>query len=114
MGGVHKNPMGYLTFLSALALLGPVTGNYYILGFLGFLGFMPILLGKDADERFDINVNKACRNAFTYFVATNSLFSVYMAITRDLSIIPLMLVAELLGSMTLFTASHAYYDRKGE
>ena len=111
---MRHNVLGYLTFLSALALLGPVTGNYYILGFLGFLGFMPILLGKDADERFDINVKKACRNAFAYFVATNSLFSVYMAITRDLSIIPLMLVAEFLGSMMLFTASHAYYDRKGE
>jgi len=108
---MRHNVLGYLTFLSALALLGPVTWNYYI---LGFLGFMPILLGRDVDERFDVNVNKACRNAFVYFVATNSLFSVYMAITRDLSIVPLMLVAEFLGSMTLFTASQIYYDRKGE
>lgn len=114
MSGVHKNPMGYLTFLSVLALLAPLTGNYYILGFLGFLGFLPILKGKDIDERSDMIVNKASRNAFTYFVATNSLFSVYMAITRDLSIMPLMLVAESLGSMMLFTASHVYYDRKGE
>jgi len=111
---MRHNVLGYLTFLSVLALLGPISRNYYIIGFLGFLGFMPFLLGKDADERFDINVNKACRNAFTYFVATNSLFSVYMAITRDLSIMPLMLVAEPLGSMMLFAASHAYYDRKGE
>ena len=111
---MRHNVLGYLTFLSMLALLGPISGNYYILGFLGFLGFMPILLGKDTDERFDINVNKACRNAYVYFVAINSLFSVYMAITRDMSIVPLMLVAEPLGSMMLFLASNIHYDRTGE
>ena len=114
MGGIHKNPMGYLTFLSVLALLAPITGNYYILGFLGFLGFLPILKGRDIDERSDTNVNKASRNAFIYFVAVNSLFALYSAIFRDVSIMPLVMVVELLGSMLLFTASHIHYDRKGE
>jgi len=111
---MRKNPLGYLGFLGFLGVLGWITMNPEYHGFWGLAIFFLIFDGKGTDERIKATTNKACRNAFIFFISFTSLFQIYLIPTGDTSILPLMFVIQGLGSMSVWGSSFFYYNRIGE
>jgi len=107
-----KCTMWYLGFLSILSLLFFVEWK---VGFLGFLGFLPYFsIYKMNDERIEMNVGKATRNAFMYTMFFGVGTIVYGYLTKNTEI--LMPAFSLLfgGSLIVCILSLFYYDRMGK
>ncbi|MDH5791075.1 MAG: DUF3796 domain-containing protein [Candidatus Bathyarchaeota archaeon] len=111
---MRKNPIGYLGFLGFLGVLGWITVNPVYHSFWGLSIFFLIFDGKGTDERIKANINRACRNAFMFFISFTSLFQMYLIPTGDTSILPFMFVIQGLGSMSVWGSSFFYYNRIGE
>jgi len=108
---MRKNKLGYLGFLGLMGLLGLVTGNFGFYGFFGFFGFFSMLRGSGSDERIDRNIERACRNAFTFDTVMAAFSLAYIASFKAVDAWPLALIIPFVGIM-LFGLSYIYYDKK--
>ena len=111
---MSKNLVGYLGYLGFMGLLGLVTGNPGFYGFFGFFGLFCALWGRGTDERVDRNINRACRNAFIFFIIVSALFISYMATLQVVEIVPLVFSVLFAGSLILFVGSYIYYNERGD
>ncbi|MCK4718188.1 MAG: DUF3796 domain-containing protein, partial [Thermoplasmata archaeon] len=81
-----KSSFWYLGFLSVLSLLYLVEWKP---GFLGFLGFIPYFsIYNMSDERIEMNIGRATRNAFMFTIFFGSAVVVYGYLTKDIEIFP--------------------------
>jgi hypothetical protein len=106
---VKRNNLGYLGLLGLLGLFGITTRNYWIFGYFGFFGFFGMLRTSSNDERIDANINRACRNAFAFFAAVVTLFTVYTLSATTYDATPLF-VALLSQGITVFGISYTHYN----
>ncbi|MFQ6126567.1 MAG: DUF3796 domain-containing protein [Candidatus Heimdallarchaeota archaeon] len=111
---MRRNLVGNLGFLGFMGLLGLVTGNPGFYGFFGFFGFFSVIWGRGTDERVDRNINRACRNAFIFFIIALALFISYMATLQDSEVISKAFSVLFAGSLILFIASYIYYNERGD
>jgi hypothetical protein len=103
----------YLGFLGLLCLLAVPTGN---LGFLGFVTFFGYFLYRNAinDERFQINVGRAARNAFILSMAVFALSLAYGALTSRGNLDPILasvFVQSFVLQTAAFNVSLIYYEK---
>ncbi len=103
-----KNVLWYLGFLSFLSVLYFVTGKWTFLSFLGFLPYFVAYWAKD--ERVEVNVGRASRNAFLYTVASGTLGIIYVSITGDVTALSLAFILLFAGAMIICVLSFLYYD----
>ena len=110
-----KNKMGLLGMLGLLGFLGFVTDNpgfYGFFGFFGFFGFANVL----PDEMFQLNVNKASRNAFftglvlypaVVVIGTLSLFPIALAFAFGFAV-------NFAIQVLVFSFSLSKYEKSGD
>ncbi|MCP3682863.1 MAG: DUF3796 domain-containing protein [bacterium] len=104
-----KNILWYLGFLSLLSLLYFVEGK---IGFLGFLGFVPYFATyKITDERLEINLGKATKNAFAYTIFFGVATVVYIYITHSIELFAPAFVVLFGGCLIVCLFSLFYYDK---
>lgn len=107
-----KNALWYLGFLSVLSLL------YFVewkAGFLGFLGFLPYFsVYKVSDERLEINLGRATRNAFMYVMLFGSGTITYGYVTQNREILLPAFALLFGGSLIICILSLFYYSRTGK
>jgi hypothetical protein len=117
---MRSNPVGYLSILGLIGVVGLLMGNNDLAGFGGFFCFLSAFYYR-YDERVERNVNRACRNAFILVVAGLSaiMATLFYLITvlpypQAFEFVPLGVV--LLFGLTLlsFFLSYVYYRRKGD
>ena len=106
-----RNVLWYLGFLSLLSVLS-FKGNWYLLGFLGFLPYFLTYWAKD--ERVDLNVGKAARNAFLYTVALGAVSVSYISLTGDEEAFRWAFTLLFSGCILLCVLSFFYYDLRGD
>jgi len=105
-----KNMFWYLGFLSVVSLLYFVEGKAAFLLFLSFLPYFATY--KVNDERLDVNVGKATRNAFLYMMFFGSGTIVYIYLTHSSTeLFAPGFVVLLGGSLLVCLISLLYYDR---
>lgn len=106
-----KNMLWYLGFLSVLSLLYFVEWKG---GFLGFLGFLPYFsIYRMGDERIEMNVGRATRNAFMYTIFVGSGTLAYGYLTKNMDILFPAFVFLFGGALIIRLLSLFYYDRTG-
>ena len=104
-----KNLLWYLGFLSLLSLLYFVEGKT---AFLWFLCFIPYFATYNAsDERLEINLGKATRNAFMYTIFFGVATIVCIYITHNTELFAPAFVFLLGGSLLVCLFSLLYYDK---
>ena len=107
-----KNMFWYLGFLSILSLLYFVEGDVGLLGFLGFISYFSIY--NMSDERIEINIGRASRNAFMYTTFFGSGVFAYGYLTKNLEILLPAFILLFGGSLIICLLSLFYYDRTGK
>jgi hypothetical protein len=107
-----KNMLWYLGFLSVVSLLYFVEGKTAFLWFLGFLPYFTTYRVKD--ERLDVNLGKATRNAFLYTTFSGVATIAYIYLTNSTDLFAPAFVALFGGSLLVCLISLLYYDRTGE
>jgi len=104
-----KNVLWYLGFLSLLSLL------YFVeqkTAFLWFLSFIPYFaLYKASDERLEINLGKATRNAFMYTVVFGVAAMVYIYLTGNTELFAPAFIVLFGGSLLVCIVSLFCYDQ---
>ena len=105
-----KNSFWYLGFLSLLSLLYFVEGKVGFLGFLGFISYFSVY--KMNDERIEVNIGKASRNAFLFTVFFGSLTVAYGYLTKNLEIMLPAFVIMFGGALIICLLSLFYYEKK--
>lgn len=114
---MKKEHLGYLGFLGLLGLLYISSGNFGFFGFFGFFGcfaFFRVLKDATTDERLAHNWNKAARNGFV-ITTLLAFILLYLAYLTGPTINALIILAVILaGSYTVFGASLAFYDHRGD
>ncbi|MDY6958545.1 MAG: DUF3796 domain-containing protein [Halobacteriota archaeon] len=107
-----KNALWYLGFLSILSLLYLVEGE---VGFLGFLGFLPYFsIYNVDDERMEMNLGMATRNAFIYTIFLGAVTIVYVYLVGSTESFAPAFVILFGGSLLVCILSLLYYDRTGK
>ena len=104
----------YLGFLGFLGLFGIFTSN---IGFLGFFGFFSFFAYKKilSDERLEININKAGRNAFVVSIPVFALSTILVVLLKDISIYIYAFVVSVVLQLSTFSISLTMYERgRGE
>ena len=104
-----KNVLWYLGFLSLLSLLYFVNGNWLFFSFLGFLPYFVAYWAKD--ERVDVNVGRASKNAFLYIIIAGAFSIVYISLTGLHALEAYALL--FAGSIITCVLSFVYYDLRG-
>ena len=104
-----KNILWYLGFLSLLSLLYFVEGKTAFLWFLSFIPYFATY--KISDERLDINLGKATRNAFMYTIFFGVATIVYIYLTRNTELFAPAFVILFGGSLLTCIISLFYYDK---
>ncbi len=107
-----KNSFWYLGFLSLLSLLYFVEGKVGFLGFLGFLSYFSVY--KLNDERIEVNIGKASRNAFLFTVFFGALSVAYGYLTKNEAILIPLFVIMFGGALIICLLSLFYYDKVGK
>ena len=107
-----KNALWYLGFLSILSLLYFVEGKTGFIGFIGFISYFSIY--SMSDERIEINVGRATRNAFMYVMFFGTGTIVYGYLTKNQEILLPAFVLLFGGSLIVCILSLFYYDRRGK
>jgi hypothetical protein len=110
-GDIMKNAMWYLGFLSILSLLYFVEGKAAFLGFLGFLPYFGMYNIKD--ERLDMNVGRATRNAFMYVMFFGTGTIVYCYLTKNPALLGPAFSVLFGGSLLVCVLSVFYYEYTG-
>lgn len=110
-----KNWLPYMGFLGLLGLLAPFTHNP---GFAGFFGFFAFFGFKNIvfDERFEANVNKACRNTFVLSILIYALSAVFASISTYTmtSIYTIAFAISFALQILVFTFSFQYYENHSD
>jgi len=107
-----KNALWYLGLLTPLSILFFVTGE---IGYLGFAAFaVYFLIYGENDERLQLNVGLATRNAFLYVVLTGAICVLYINLTKNISLYPLAFTLLFSGSIIVSVISYAFYNWKEE
>jgi len=108
-----RSSLWYLGFLSLLSLLYFENGNP---GFFGFLAFLPyFVIYRFGDERIEMNIGKASRNAFLFAVLAGSAALVYirlLGLGNDAFVEAFGLL--LGGLLTVCLGSLVYYEAAGK
>jgi hypothetical protein len=107
-----KNMFWYLGFLSLLSLLYFSEWNVGLLGFVGFISYFSIY--NMSDERIEINIGRASRNAFMYSTFFGSGVFAYGYLTKNFEILLPAFILLLGGSLIICLLSLYYYDRTGK
>lgn len=110
-GDNMKNMLWFLGFLSVLGLLFFVEGKVGLLGFFGFVSYFSIY--NMSDERIEVNIGRATRNAFMYTTFFGSGVFAYGYLTKNLEIFLPAFIILFGGSMLVCLLSLFYYDRTG-
>ena len=107
-----KNILWYLGFLSAVSLLYFVEGKT---AFLLFLSFIPYFATYNiSDERLEIIVGRATRNAFMYTIFFGIATIVYIYLTHSSTeLFAPAFVFLFGGSLIVCLLSVFYYDKVG-
>ena len=104
-----RNILWYLGFLSLLSLL------YFVekkTAFLWFLAFIPYFATYNTnDERLEINLGKATRNAFAYTILFGVATIVYIYLTQNTGLFAPAFVILFGGSLIVCLISLFYYDK---
>ncbi|MCK5396891.1 MAG: hypothetical protein KAJ33_01410 [Thermoplasmata archaeon] len=107
-----KTMFWYLGFLSILSVLFFIEWEP---GFLGFLGFIPYFSTYNmSDERIEINIGRASRNAFMFSTFFGSLTLAYGYISGDTDILLPAFVILFGGGLLICLLSLFYYDQMGQ
>jgi hypothetical protein len=107
-----KNIIWYLGFLSIVSLLYFIEGKTVFLCFLAFIPYFAIY--KLSDERLEIIIGRATRNAFMYTSSFGVGTIVYMYLTQNSTeLFAPAFVFLFGGSLILCLLSVFYYDRTG-
>lgn len=119
---MHGAWLRYMGFLGLLGLLSLVTGNWGLAGFFGFFGFFGFS-GSRSDERLDVNVNRAARNAFVASVTIYATAMVKVSLFPDLlaevfsggpaALLAMGLAASFAVQMLVFSLSLVYFEARG-
>ncbi len=110
-GDNMKNMLWYLGFLSLLSLLFFAEWNVGMLGFAGFISYFSIY--NMSDERIEVNIGRATRNAFMYTTFFGSGIFAYGYLTKNLEILLPAFVLLFGGSLLVCLLSLFYYDKQG-
>jgi hypothetical protein len=108
-----KNVLWYLGTLSIISILYFVEGKTVFLWFLSFIPYFSIY--KLSDERLEMIIGRATRNAFMYSIFFGVGIFVYIYMTQ--SVIELFAPAFVIllgGSLMVCLFSVFYYDRAGK
>jgi hypothetical protein len=107
----------FFGFFGLAGFLGFIPNYHYFYAFFMFFFFFTYAQPSTkegtilSDERWNINVTKACRNAFFVFLIPSVINVTYLRGEDAYFWVTVAIpVAALLG----FVASFVYYDRKGE
>ena len=104
-----KNILWYLGFLSAVSLLYFVEGKT---AFLLFLSFIPYFATYNiSDERLEINLGRATRNAFMYTILFGVATIVYIYLTHSIELFAPAFVVLFGGCLMVCLFSLLYYDK---
>ena len=104
-----KNILWYLGFLSIVSLLYFVEGKTAFLWFLAFIPYFATY--KMSDERLEINLGKATRNAFAYTIFFGVATIVYIYLTKSIELFAPAFVVLLGGCLMVCLFSLLYYDK---
>jgi len=108
-----KNVFWYLGFLSIVSLLYFIEGKTVFLCFLGFIPYFSMY--KLSDERLEIIVGRATRNAFMYTIFFGIATMVYIYLTHSSNeLFAPAFVFLFGGSLIVCLLSVFYYDRAGK
>lgn len=107
-----KNWIKYLGFLGFLGLLGYFTSNPGFYGFFGFFGLFSYTRITQ-DERFEANLNKACRNAFLLSIIIFASVIIYVSFTSNFKAFSYAFALGFAAQWILFFISLQYYELTG-
>ncbi len=107
-----KNAMWYLGFLSVLSMLYLAEGKVGFIGFLGFISYFSIY--RMGDERIELNIGRATRNAFLFTTFFGSGTVAYGYLTKNIEILLPAFILLFGGSLIICLLSLFYYDRVGK
>ena len=108
-----KNVFWYLGFLSIVSLLYFVEGKTVFLCFLSFIPYFSMY--NLSDERLEIIVGRATRNAFMYTIFFGVATIVYIYLTHSSTeLFAPAFVFLFGGSLMVCLFSVFYYDRAGK
>ncbi len=109
MSDNKKNILWYLGFLSLVSLLYFVKGQAVFLLFLGFLPYFALY--KLSDERIELNLGKAARNAFLYNITFGVGTIVYIYFSNSIHLFAPAFVLLFGGSLLVCIISLFYYEK---
>ena len=100
----------YLGFLGFLGFFGIFTSN---IGFLGFFGFFSFFAYKKilSDERLEVNIDKAGRNAFGVSIPVFALSTILVVLFQDVSIYIYAFVVSVVLQISTFSISLRIYEK---
>ena len=104
-----KNILWYLGFLSLASLLYFVEGKTAFLWFLAFIPYFATY--KISDERLEINLGRATRNAFVYTIFFGVATIAYIYLTRRIELFAPAFVILFGGCLIVCLFSLFYYDK---
>lgn len=104
-----KNSLWYLGFLSFVSLLYFVENQTAFLFFLGFLPYFAIY--KLSDERIELNLGKASKNAFLYNILFGVGTIIYIYFSNNIALFAPAFVLLFGGSLLVCIISLFYYEK---
>lgn len=117
---MKNNPIGYLSVLGLIGVIGLLLGNSWLATFGGFFSFA-IAFSDRYDERTERNVNRACRNAFILVVfgynivtAIASYLITVEPYSEAFAFFPLGITLVYGLAFLAFISSYYYYRRTGD
>jgi asparagine N-glycosylation enzyme membrane subunit Stt3 len=108
-----KNVLWYIGFLSFLSLLYFKDHDTGFLLFLSFLLFFFTYLAKK-DERIDINIGRATRNAFLYTMGSSAVAILYITLVGNVALYQWAFAGVITGTLGISVLSFLYYDLSGK
>ena len=106
-----KNMLWYLGFLSVVSLLYFVEGNFAFLWFLAFVSYFATY--SLSDERLEVNLGRATRNAFMFGILFGVATVVYVYLTGNEELFAPAFVFLFGGSLVICLFSLFCYDKAG-
>jgi len=108
-----KNLLWYLGFLSLVSLLYFIEGKTVFLIFLSFISYFSIY--NISDERLDMIIGRATRNAFMYMIFFGIGTIIYIYLTnKSIDLFAPAFIFLFGGSLIVCLLSVFYYDGAGK